>query len=103
MATQTFTTTTASAPLLVWGNLNVLDGGSGAVIEARLLVNGTAGLVITKTMTNGHNDVISLLGSGVGPLVPGLFNVAVQARVTSGSATRVSCAITTNAQFTLSV
>lgn len=103
MATQTFTTTIAAAPLLVWGNLSLLNptgGGSDAVVSARLLINGTAGLVQTITIPNGHTQTTSLLGGGTGPTPAGTFNVVVQALVSGGSATRVNCAIITNAQYT---
>jgi hypothetical protein len=102
MASQTFTTTTASAPLLVWATLNILDGGSGSVISAKLVVNGTNKIAQQMNITNGHYQTITLLASGTGPVIPGTFNVVVQALVSSGSATRQFCSIITNAQFTLS-
>lgn len=102
MATQTFTTTVNAAPLLSWGNLSIVDGGSGSVVEARLLINGTGGISSLTTVTNNHNQVISLLGGGTGPSPASTFNVALQARVTSGGASRLNAAVTTLAQFTTS-
>jgi len=102
MATQTFTTTVNAAPLLSWGNLNVVDGGSGSIVEARLLINGTGGISTLTNLTNGHNQVISLTGGGTGPTPASTFNVALQARVTSGSASRLNATVTTLAQFTTS-
>jgi len=103
MATQTFTTTVNAAPLLSWGNLSVVDGGSGSVVEARLLINGTGGISSLTTVTNNHNQVISLLGGGTGPTPASTFNVALQARVVSGGANRLNAAVTTLAQFTTSI
>ena len=104
MATMTFTTTRSAAPILSWGNLNVSDdvGGGDSTIEVRLLVNGTASLVLTKTLTTNHTEVVTILGNGTGPTPAGAFNVVIQARVTSGAATRISAQVSALSQFTLS-
>jgi len=94
MAILTFTTTIVSQPLLVWGNLNLLAGSSGGVVETQLVIAGTTGDVYTTTLTNGHYQVLTLLGRASTPASIGTFNVNVQARVISGSATKQKCAIT---------
>jgi len=104
MATQTFTTLNAAAPLLVWGTLNVFNTGLvDAVISVRLLINGTGGLVQTKTVIGQHYESITCLGGGTGPTPAGVFNVSIQALITTGAATRVNASVITNAQFILSV
>jgi len=103
MATQTFTTLNAAAPLLVWGTLNVFNTGLiDAVISVRLLINGTGGLVQTKTIAGQHYESITCLGGGTGPTPAGVFNVSIQALITTGAATRVNASVITNAQFVLS-
>ena len=92
----TLTTTQNSAPINVWGNLNVLDGGSGAVIEARLVIGTTpqqVGPTVSITMTNGHFGTIPLIYKGTGPAVAGNVNILLQARVASASASRVSAQV----------
>lgn len=105
MATQTFTSTTASAPLTVWGTVSLLHtpGGGDALVSARLLINGTAGVVQQITIPSGHNQQVVCIGGGVGPAVPGTFNVSIQAlSVGGGTVTRVNGCVTTIAQTTLS-
>ena len=92
----TLTTTQDSAPINVWGNLNVLDGGSGAVIEARLVIGTTpqqVGPTVSITMTNGHFATIPLIYKGTGPTVAGNVNILLQARVASAAASRVSAQV----------
>jgi len=104
MATQTFTATNSSAPLLVWAVLNVLDGGvgTGSVVSARLLINGTTGVVQQVNLTKDHNDQIVCIGAGIGATGGTPFNVILQALVSTGSASRVSASIITTAQTVLS-
>jgi len=97
MTSVILTTTQASAPICIWGNLNVLDGGSGSTVEARLFCGTTTptqtGPTITTTVTNAHNQTIPLIFKGIGPTVAGNVTWQLQARVTSGSASRVSAQI----------
>jgi hypothetical protein len=104
MATQTYTTSVSSAPLTVWGTLNVLDAGGGgaSVVSARLVINGTAGIVQQITLDNNHSEQIVCLGGGTGPVGGGLFNVAIQALVTGGAASRITASVITIGQTTLS-
>jgi hypothetical protein len=104
MATQTYTTTVSSAPLTVWGTLNLLDAGGGGatLVSARLLINGTAGIVQQITLDNNHSGQIVCLGGGTGPVGGGAFNVAIQALVTVGAASRITASVITIGQTTLS-
>ena len=78
-------------PIMVWGNLNVLDGdGSESVVEVRIAVYGTTtqySTVIINTVANGHHETIPCIFSGLGPLEPGNCSISLEARVTSGGAT----------------
>lgn len=95
-SSTTLTTTQDSAPINVWGNFNVLDSGSGAVIESRLVIGTTpqqVGPTVTTTLTNGHYQTIPLLYKGTGPTVAGNVTILLQARVVSATASRVSAQV----------
>ena len=102
MATLTFTTTLPSQFLMVWGNLNLLAGASGAVVETQLSIAGTPGDTYTTNITNGHYQILTLLGRAATPPSVGTFNVIVNARVVTGSATKDKCAVSVIGQATQS-
>jgi hypothetical protein len=96
----TLTTTIDSAPINVFGTLNLLHptggGGTDAVIEARLVIGTTpqqVGPTVTQTIASGHYESISLIYKGVGPTTAGSVNILLQARVTTGAVNRVSAQV----------
>jgi hypothetical protein len=96
----TLTTTLDSAPINVFGNLNVFHptggGGGDADVEARIVIGTTPqqiGPTITQTIANAHYDTIPLIYKGIGPTTAGNVNILLQARVVSGSVNRVSAQV----------
>jgi len=97
----TLTTTQDSAPINVFGNLNLFHpsgggGGGDAVVEARLVIGTTPqqiGTVVTTTIANGHYDTIPLIYKGTGSATAGSVNILLQARVTTGAVNRVSAQV----------
>lgn len=98
-SSTTLTTTQDSAPINVWGNLNVLHPAGGpldAVVESRLVIGTTpqqVGPTVTTTVPNGHYQPIPLLYKGTGPTVAGNVTIILQARVVSATASRVSAQV----------
>lgn len=94
----TLTTTLDSAPINVFGTLNLLHpgGGADAVIEARIVIGTTpqqVGPTITQTIASGHYEAIPLIYKGVGPTTAGNVNILLQARVITNAVNRVSAQV----------
>lgn len=103
MATQTFTSTVSAAQVTVSATLNVTNsGGVDALVSARLLINGTAGVVQQLTVPNNHFQQVVCIGGGISAAAGTPFNVIIQALTVGGTVTRVNACITSIAQTTLS-
>jgi hypothetical protein len=103
IASQTFTAINSSTPLMVSGTAVFLDGGTGSDVVARLVIDGTPGEEQRISITNGHFQQLTCLGSGTSP-VSGEFTVVIQAsKPAGGSVTKITASIMTIAQTTLSV
>jgi hypothetical protein len=103
MVTMSFVSTEPNANLFAWGQLDFLAGGTGSVVSARLIINGNPAQVITIAAPNNHQQQVVCLGSGVAPAVPGSFVVALQALVSSGSASRLAASVMCFGNHVLSV
>ncbi len=98
--TATLTTTINSTPILAWGSITVQEtggggggGGNSATIEYRLNINGVNSDTHTAIIPHNGQSVLPVFFQGTGATLAGNTNIILQARVTSGVATRTATSL----------
>lgn len=96
MVAVTLTTDISNTPIMIWGNLYVRDDNNGSTIETRIHINTTVSQYspsIAIDIANKKVGTFPIIFRGAGPSPAGPVLIQIDARVTHGTASRLSAQI----------